>query len=75
MPDRRFMPASVTKVMTLYLAFELIEAGKLDPRQVFVMSPLVARDWRRKGSTMFLDAGERVRVDDLLARHCQCLGQ
>jgi D-alanyl-D-alanine carboxypeptidase (penicillin-binding protein 5/6) len=65
-PDRRFMPASVTKVMTLYLAFELIEAGRLDPAQVFVMSPAVARDWRRKGSTMFLDTGERVRVDDLL---------
>ena len=63
---RRFMPASVTKVMTLYLAFELIEAGKLDPAQVFTMSPLVAKDWRRTGSTMFLDAGERVRVDDLL---------
>ena len=65
-PDRRFMPASVTKVMTLYLAFELIEAGRLDPAQVFVMSPAVARDWRRKGSTMFLDMGEQVRVDDLL---------
>jgi D-alanyl-D-alanine carboxypeptidase (penicillin-binding protein 5/6) len=65
-PDRRFMPASVTKVMTLYLAFELIEAGRLDPAQVFAMSPAVARDWRRKGSTMFLDTGERVRVDDLL---------
>jgi D-alanyl-D-alanine carboxypeptidase (penicillin-binding protein 5/6) len=65
-PDRRFMPASVTKVMTMFLAFELIEAGRLDPRQVFVMSPAIARDWRRKGSTMFLDAGERVRVDDLL---------
>jgi len=65
-PDRRFMPASVTKVMTLYLAFELIEAGRLDPAQVFVMSPAVARDWRRKGSTMFLDLGEQVRVDDLL---------
>ncbi len=65
-PDRRFMPASVTKVMTLYLAFELIEAGRLDPAQVFMMSPGVARNWRRKGSTMFLDAGERVRVDDLL---------
>ena len=64
--DRRFMPASVTKVMTLYLAFELIEAGRLDPAQVFTMSPAVARDWRRTGSTMFLDAGERVRVDDLL---------
>jgi D-alanyl-D-alanine carboxypeptidase (penicillin-binding protein 5/6) len=65
-PDRRFVPASVTKVMTLYLAFELIEAGKLDPAQIFAMSPEVARDWRRKGSTMFLDAGEQVRVDDLL---------
>ncbi|MFY8049622.1 MAG: D-alanyl-D-alanine carboxypeptidase family protein [Erythrobacter sp.] len=65
-PDRRFMPASVTKVMTLYLAFELIEQGRLDPAQVFTMSPVVAREWRRNGSTMFLDAGERVRVDDLL---------
>lgn len=65
-PERRFMPASVTKVMTLYLAFELIEAGRLDPAQVFMMSPVVARDWRRRGSTMFLDAGERVRVHDLL---------
>ncbi len=65
-PDRRFMPASVTKVMTLYLAFELLAQRKLDPAQVFVMSPAVARDWRRKGSTMFLDAGERVQVDDLL---------
>lgn len=65
-PDRRFMPASVTKVMTLYLAFELIEAGKLDPAQVFEMSPAIAAEWRRKGSTMFLDANERVQVDDLL---------
>ncbi len=65
-PDRRFMPASVTKVMTLYLAFELMKAGTLDPRQVFVMRPEVARDWRRKGSTMFLVSGEQVRVEDLL---------
>ena len=65
-PDARFMPASVTKVMTLYLAFELIAAGRLDPQQVFTMSPAIAREWRRKGSTMFLDAGEQVRVDDLL---------
>lgn len=64
--DARFMPASVTKVMTLYLAFELIADRKLDPAQVFVMSPAVASEWRRKGSTMFLDMGEAVRVDDLL---------
>lgn len=65
-PDARFMPASVTKAMTLFLAFELIEAGRLDPAQVFTMSPLIASEWRRKGSTMFLDRGEQVRVDDLL---------
>jgi D-alanyl-D-alanine carboxypeptidase (penicillin-binding protein 5/6) len=65
-PDRRFMPASVTKVMTLYLAFELIASKRLDPRQVFMMSPAIASEWRRKGSTMFLNAGERVRVEDLL---------
>ena len=65
-PDARFMPASVTKVMTLYLAFELMEAGRLDPAQIFAMSPAIASEWRRKGSTMFLDAGERARVDDLL---------
>lgn len=65
-PDRRFIPASVTKVMTLFLAFELIEAGRLDPAQVFTMSPAIARDWHRTGSTMFLAEGERVRVDDLL---------
>lgn len=65
-PDRRFMPASVTKVMTLYLAFELMKAGNLHPRQVYVMRPEVARAWRRKGSTMFLAAGDQVRVEDLL---------
>ncbi|WP_330997585.1 serine hydrolase, partial [Erythrobacter donghaensis] len=46
-PDARFMPASVTKVMTLYLAFELISQRRLDPAQVFTMSPAIARDWRR----------------------------
>ena len=65
-PDARFMPASVTKVMTLYLAFELMAERKLDPAQVYVMSPAIASEWRRKGSTMFLDRGEAVRVDDLL---------
>jgi D-alanyl-D-alanine carboxypeptidase (penicillin-binding protein 5/6) len=65
-PERRFVPASVTKVMTLYLAFELIAQGRLDPEQVMVMSPAIARDWRRKGSNMYLNLGDQVRVADLL---------
>jgi D-alanyl-D-alanine carboxypeptidase (penicillin-binding protein 5/6) len=65
-PERRFVPASVTKVMTLYLAFDLIAQGSLDPGQVMVMSPAIARDWRRKGSNMYLNVGDQVRVHDLL---------
>lgn len=65
-PERRFVPASVAKVMTLYLAFDLIAQGSLAPGQVLVMSPAIARDWRRKGSNMYLNLGDQVRVHDLL---------
>jgi serine-type D-Ala-D-Ala carboxypeptidase (penicillin-binding protein 5/6) len=64
--ERRFVPASVTKVMTLYLAFELMAEGRLDRDQTMVMSPVVFRDWRRRGSNMFLNLGDRVLVHDLL---------
>ena len=65
-PDHRFAPASVTKVMTLYLAFELLEERRLDLEQEMVMSPAVYRAWRRKGSNMYLNLGDRVLVRDLL---------
>lgn len=64
--DRRFMPASITKVMSTFVAFELLENKRLHTERVFQVSPAVARDWRRVGSTMFLDVGQRVTVDDLL---------
>lgn len=65
-PDRRFVPASIAKAMTVYTAFELIEQGKLDPEQSFGFSDAAARDWRRTGSTMFLEPGQQVTVNDLL---------
>lgn len=65
--DRRFVPASITKVMTLYQAFELMKAGNLAPGQVITMREESWKEWSRKGSTMFLPQGARVRVDDLLA--------
>ena len=64
--DRRFMPASITKTMTAYVAFELMAEGKLDPRQTFTVRPETFAKWRRKGSTMFLPRDARVSVDDLL---------
>lgn len=65
-PDRRFVPASITKVMTAYQAFELLEAGKLQLDQAFPFSRASFAQWGGEGSTMFLNAGENTRVSDLL---------
>lgn len=65
-PDRRFMPASITKVMTAFLAFELIDEGKLAPGQSYTMSEQAYREWHGKGSRMFLDMSEPVTVETLL---------
>ena len=63
---RRFIPASLTKIMTAYVAFELIAAGKLQPNQRFVMSDPAFDQWHQVGSTMFLSRGQSVSVDELL---------
>jgi serine-type D-Ala-D-Ala carboxypeptidase (penicillin-binding protein 5/6) len=64
--DRRFVPASVTKVMTAYTAFRLIEDGQLSPDMLVEVSAEVAELWSGEGSTMFLQAGDRVTVGQLL---------
>ncbi|MEE4538546.1 MAG: D-alanyl-D-alanine carboxypeptidase family protein [Erythrobacter sp.] len=64
--DRRFVPASITKAMTLFHAFELMEEGALKPGQITTMRADTWREWSRKGSTMFIGANDRVLVDDLL---------
>ena len=63
----RFLPASVTKVMTLYLAFELIERGKLDPSKPISMRDKTHAEWEGKGSTMFIRQGQEVPLDSILA--------
>ena len=65
-PDRRFMPASITKVMTAFTAFEMIAAGKVSPEQLVMVSDQMWTDWHGVGSTMFLDLHQRVSVDALL---------
>lgn len=65
-PDRRFVPASITKVMTLYTAFDLMRHKQLLPNQRFTMSARAFKSWHRVGSTMFLDQTMSPTVDDLL---------
>ncbi len=64
--SRRFLPASVTKVMTAYLAFEMLADGRLKPDQKFLVSERVFKEWSGTGSSMFLQADERITVDKLL---------
>jgi D-alanyl-D-alanine carboxypeptidase (penicillin-binding protein 5/6) len=64
--DRRFLPASVTKVMSVYIAFEMLADGRLKADQSFTVSQEVADQWSGTGSSMFLRAGEKVSVDQLL---------
>lgn len=64
--DRRFLPASITKVMSAFVAFELLKSGQLQVDKPFTVSPQLAQDWSGKGSTLFLRSGDEVPVDTLL---------
>ncbi|MWV28033.1 serine hydrolase [Erythrobacter sp. GH3-10] len=63
---RRFVPASVTKVMTAYTAFKLIDEGKLRPDARFAYSQELEDAWYNEGSNMFLRAGEQPTIGQLL---------
>jgi len=61
--DTPLPPASMSKLMTLYVAFEAVRDGRLalDERL-----PVSQHAMSYRGSTMFLDTTDRVRVIDLL---------
>ena len=61
--DEPLPPASITKVMTLLLIMEDLEAGKIGYNDIVTASE---RAKSMGGSTIFLDAGERMSVFDLI---------
>lgn len=66
--DQRIPPASMAKMMTVYVAFDMIKHGELKLDQKFMVRPETWRQWHgpAAGSTMFLETGEQVSVKDLL---------
>ncbi|MBC7944773.1 MAG: D-alanyl-D-alanine carboxypeptidase [Burkholderiales bacterium] len=62
-PHERIEPASLTKLMTAYLAFDAIKQKKLSLTQVV---PVSKRAWRAPGSRMFIQPDKPVTVDELL---------
>ncbi len=66
--DRRMPPASMAKMMTAYVAFDLIRQGKLKLSDMADVRPETWRKWHgpSAGSTMFLSPGQKVSVENLL---------
>ena len=61
--DLPLPPASMSKLMTLYMTFEFIKAGKLSLDEKLPVSKTAAN---YTGSTMFLNPTDRVAVLDLI---------
>jgi len=61
--DEPLPPASMSKLMTIYMAFEAVADGRLGINERLPVSEHAAS---YGGSTMFLDTTDRVSVEDLL---------
>ena len=62
-PDVKVAPASLTKLMTLYLTFEALQAGRIHLNENVTISK---NAWQTGGSRMFVTAGSQVPVSDLI---------
>lgn len=61
--DEQLPPASLTKIMTVYVVFNEIKQGNLKLDDVVTVSE---KAWRAPGSRMFIEVNKQVSVEDLL---------
>ena len=62
-PDVQVEPASITKIMTSYVVYKELEAGRLSMDDMVDISE---KAWRMGGSRMYLEVNTSVSVHDLL---------
>ena len=65
-PDTQIYPASMTKIMTAIVAFELLKENKLSLDDEFVISENAWRLSQAGYSSMFIMINDQVTVEDLL---------
>jgi len=65
-PDRSIYPASMTKIMTSIIAFDLIKSGDLNLDEKFIISEKAWRLSTAGYSSMFVMVGDEVSVENLL---------
>ncbi len=61
--DQPTPPASMSKIMTVYMVFDRLKESRLSLDDQLLVSE---RAWRKGGSKMFVEVGDQVRVEDLL---------
>jgi len=61
--DELMPPASMSKLMTVYLLMDKLADGSVKLTDTF---PVSEKAWRKKGSKMFVGIGDKVSVEDLL---------
>ena len=61
--DARLAPASLTKIMTVYVVFRELSSGHLHLDDVATISE---KAWKTSGSRMFIELGNKVKIEDLL---------
>ncbi|OYV21577.1 MAG: D-alanyl-D-alanine carboxypeptidase (penicillin-binding protein 5/6) [Methylococcaceae bacterium NSP1-1] len=61
--DARLAPASLTKIMTVYVVFRELSNGHLHLED---MANISEKAWKTSGSRMFVELGNQVKVEDLL---------
>lgn len=61
--DARLAPASLTKIMTVYVVFREISRGHL---QLDDLATVSQKAWETSGSRMFVEVNEQVKIEDLL---------
>ena len=62
-PDKRVSPASLTKIMTVYVVFRELKSGHLSLDEKVTVSQ---NAWETGGSKMFIEVNKQVAVEDLL---------
>jgi len=61
--DKKIQPASMTKIMTVYAAFDRIKNTDLSIDQICIVSP---RAYQKEGSTTYLEIDDKISIKDLL---------
>jgi len=64
--DRKIFPASMTKIMTSIIAFDLIKNGELNLSDKFIVSENAWRLSQAGFSSMFIMVGDEISVENLL---------